>query len=172
VPLIGAPAVPARRLLDGLYRASLALAGVFLLGVFGVMLAETALRYFGSFVPGANEIVGWCCAAAGFLALPATFKRGDMVRVDALLKALPAPARKALALLCLTIAALATAYLLWATARYLHAGWRSDETTQGMIEIAVWIPQLSALVGVALLLVAVLDEWVSTARGANEPLSP
>lgn len=153
-----------RRALDQLYRGSLFAAGVFLVSILLLMLAEAALRKLGSYVPGANELVGWCCAAAGFLALPATFKRGDMVRVGGLVDAAPAALRRVLLLANLGLAALATGYLLWAVARYLASGWRSEETTQGMIEVAVWIPQLSMLVGVALLLLAVVDEGVTTWR--------
>lgn len=153
-----------RTALDRTYTASLVAAGFFLVAILVLMLGEAVVRKLGGYIPGANELVGWSCAAAGFLALPAAFKQGDMVRVGALVDAAPATLRKALLLACLALAGVATGYGLWAVARYLHGGWRSEETTQGMIEIAVWIPQLSMLVGIALLLVAVLDEFVATLR--------
>ena len=78
-----------RKFLDRLYSGSLGLAGVFLVGIFGVMIGEAVMRKMGSYIPGASELVGWFCAAAGFLALPATFKRGDMVRVGVVADALP-----------------------------------------------------------------------------------
>ena len=151
-----------RRSLDRLYNGSLFLAGIFLVGIFVLMITEAALRKLGSYVPGASEMIGWFCAAAGFLALPATFKRGDMVRVAILVERAPLALRRALLLMCLVLATVATSTMLWAAGRYLYGGWRSDETTQGMIEIAVWIPQLSFLLGVLLLLVAVLDELIVT----------
>lgn len=158
-----------RATLDKLYNASLFAAGGFLVAILVLMLAESVLRKLGSFVPGANELVGWACAAAGFLALPAAFKRGDMVRVGTLVDLAPAALRKALLVACLLVATLATGYLLWAATMYLVSGWRSEETTQGMIEIAVWIPQLSMVVGVALLWLAVVDElllvWGQEAQG-------
>ena len=151
-----------RRFLDAVYGGSLALAGVFLVGIFVLMIAESVLRKLGSYVPGASEMVGWFCAAAGFLALPATFKRGDMVRVAILVERAPLALRRMLLLACLALALVFTTYMLWAAGRYLFEGWRSDETTQGMIEIAVWIPQLSFLLGALLLLVAVIDELIVT----------
>ena len=159
-----------RRFLDRLYNGSLFLAGIFLVGIFVLMITEAALRKLGSYVPGASEMIGWFCAAAGFLALPATFKRGDMVRVAILVERAPLALRRALLLMCLLLAAVATSTMLWAAGRYLYGGWRSDETTQGMIEIAVWIPQLSFLLGVLLLLVAVLDELIVTLRAPLQTL--
>ena len=159
-----------RRFLDRLYNGSLFLAGIFLVGIFVLMILEAALRKLGSYVPGASEMIGWFCAAAGFLALPATFKRGDMVRVAILVERAPLPLRRALLVMCLLLATVATSTMLWAAGRYLYGGWRSDETTQGMIEIAVWIPQLSFLLGVLLLLVAVLDELIVTLRAPLQTL--
>jgi hypothetical protein len=48
--------------------------------------------------------------------------------------------------------------MIYAVGSYLVDGWRAEELTQGMILIPVWIPQLSFLVGVGLLMVAVVDE--------------
>jgi TRAP-type C4-dicarboxylate transport system permease small subunit len=149
-----------RKILDRAYDGSLFLAGVFLVLIFVVMISESVLRKLGGYVPGASELVGWFCAAAGFLSLPATFKRGDMVRVGVLIDSLPDRVRKPMLLGCLTLAIVFSAYMLWAVAGYLWSGFRSDESTQGMIEIAVWVPQLSFLFGVVLLAVAILDELV------------
>ena len=68
--------------------------------------------------------------------------------------------RKTMLLVCLGIAIVFTLYMVWAVGSYLWGGYKTDELTQGMIEIAVWIPQLSFFVGVILLMVAVLDELV------------
>jgi len=152
-----------RKILDGAYDGSLFLAGVFLVLIFVVMISESILRKLGGFVPGASELVGWFCAAAGFLALPATFKRGDMVRVGVLIDSLPDRLRKPVLLACLTLAIVFSAYMLRAVIGYMWSDFRSEETTQGMIEIALWIPQLSFLVGIVLLTVAVLDELVVAA---------
>ena len=149
-----------RKLLDRIYDGSLALAGLFLVGIFVTMVGEAAMRKMGSYIPGASDLIGWFCAAAGFLALPATFKRGDMVRVGMVADALPPRLRKPVLLACLVLALAFTAYLTWAGGGYLWRGWRSGEMTQGMIEIATWIPQTSLVVGALLLCVAVADELV------------
>lgn len=149
-----------RKFLDRIYDGSLVLAGLFLVGIFATMVGEAVLRKMGSFIPGASDLIGWFCAAAGFLALPATFKRGDMVRVGMAVDALPPRVRKPLLLACLGLALVFTAYLAWAAGGYLWRGWLSEELTQGMIEIATWIPQTSLFVGALLLCIAVIDELV------------
>jgi TRAP-type C4-dicarboxylate transport system permease small subunit len=149
-----------RKLLDHVYAASLFVAALFLVAIFALMIGEAVMRKMGSYITGASELVGWCCAAAGFLALPATFKRGDMVRVGLLVDVMPPRWRKPVLLACLLLGLVFTAYMLKAIAAYMWGSFVVDELTQGMIEIQVWVPMISFLVGVALMLVAILDEWV------------
>lgn len=151
-----------RRLLQHAYNASLALAGFFLVGIFVLMIGESAFRKFGSYIFGANDLIGWFCAAAGFLALPATFIRGDMVRVGFIVDHIPAPARKVVLIGCLIIALVFVTYMLYAVSGYMWTSWKFDDKTQGMIEVAVWIPKSSFLIGVALLWIAIADELLAT----------
>jgi TRAP-type C4-dicarboxylate transport system permease small subunit len=151
-----------RRLLLHTYNASLALAGIFLVGIFVLMIGESVFRKLGGYIFGANELVGWFCAAAGFLALPATFVRGDMVRVGFLVDRVPPPARKAVMLGCLLIALVFVSYMVYAISNYMWTSWKFDDQTQGMIEIATWIPKSSFLLGVFLLWVAIIDELLAT----------
>ncbi len=149
-----------RRALDLAYDGCLALAGVFLLGIFALMVFEPVFRWFGSYITGANELVGWFCAAAGFLALPATFARGEMIRVGLIVDRLPPALRKPVLLASLVIGIVFISYMVWAVGAYLWEGWRTEEVTQGMLVIPVWVPQASFLVGAALLWVAVIDQAV------------
>lgn len=153
-----------RKYLDGLYNGALALAGIFLVGVFSVMVTEAVLRFFGSYLSGASELVGWFCAAAGFLALPATFKRGDMVRVGIVVDALPPSLRKPMLIACLLLGLVFVGYMTFAVTSYVASDWRSEELTQGMIEIQAWIPQMSFVLGAILLWIAMFDELVEVLR--------
>ena len=151
-----------RRRLRQAYDASLVLAGLFLIGIFVLMIGESAVRKMGGYITGANELVGWFCAATGFLALPATFIRGDMVRVGFIVDRFPPAARKLVMVGCLLLALVFVSYMLYAVSYYMWASWRYGELTQGMIEVAVWIPKGSLLIGVLLLWVAIVDELLST----------
>jgi TRAP-type C4-dicarboxylate transport system permease small subunit len=151
-----------RRTLTFLYDGGLFLAALSLIGIFLLMVGESIVRYLGGYITGASEMVGWLCASAGLLALPATFKRGDMVRVGFLVDELPPALRRLALAACLAVAFVFVSYMVYAVAGYIWSGWRSEEMTQGMIEIPVWIPQSSFLVGSFLLWVAIVDELFVT----------
>lgn len=151
-----------RRLLLQAYNASLALAGFFLVGIFVLMIGESVFRKFGGYIVGANELIGWFCAAAGFLALPATFIRGDMVRVGFVVDRIPPQTRKLVLMTCLLVALVFVSFMLYAVSGYMWTSWQYEDKTQGMIEIATWIPKSSFLIGVFLLWVAIVDELLAT----------
>mgnify|MGYP003582923354 CR=1 FL=1 len=153
-----------RKLLDRVYDGALGLAALFLVGIFVLMVSESVLRYFGSYITGAQELVGWFCAAAGFLALPATFKRGEVIRVGIVVDALPGHIRKPALIACMLIAVVCVGYMFKATSLYIWQDFKSEEVTQGMIEVATWIPQTSLLVGVVLLFVVIIDEFIVALR--------
>jgi hypothetical protein len=58
-----------RRFLDRLYAASGALAAFCLASIAVVMLAQAGMREMDMLLRGADDIVGWLCAASAFLAL-------------------------------------------------------------------------------------------------------
>ena len=82
-----------RRFLDGLYDAAGFLAAFFIFAVFAVMIGATVMRELGFKTGGNDDIVSWMSAAAAFLAMAHTFKRGDFVRVVLLLERLGPRAR-------------------------------------------------------------------------------
>ena len=92
-PVTSPPVSHARRGLDALYAASGALAALALAGTCVVMLAQVAGRELGLLFRGADDIAAWLCAAAAFLALGHTFRRGELVRMTLLLDRLAPPAR-------------------------------------------------------------------------------
>ena len=156
-----------RRVLDRLYAASGALAAVCLASIAAVMLAQAAMREFGFLLRGADDIVAWLCAASAFLALGHTFRRGELVRVGLLIDLLPARARRAVGIAALAIAAAFVGYMAYAVVLFVYQSWRFKEVAQGLIQIPIWIPQMSFAVGVLVFLVAVLDELVVMARGGK-----
>jgi len=149
-----------RRALDFLYAASGALAAVCLASVAAVMLAQAGMREVGLLFRGADDIVAWLCAASAFLALGHTFRHGELVRVGLLLERLPPRARWHGEALCLAAASLFAAYLLYAVAHFVYESWKFGELAQGLILVPIWMPQMSLLIGAAVLLIAVLDELV------------
>jgi TRAP-type C4-dicarboxylate transport system permease small subunit len=153
--------------LDRLYAASGGLAALCLASIAVVMLAQAGMRELGMLLRGADDIVAWLCAATAFLALGHTFRRGELVRIGLLVDHLPARARRPLALSALGVAVLFAGYMVYAVVRFVYESWKFSEVAQGLIQIPIWIPQLSFALGAAILFVAVLDELVVLARGGK-----
>lgn len=155
-----------RRVLDRLYAASGALAAVCLASIAVVMLAQAAMREMGMLLRGADDIVAWLCAASAFLALGYTFRAGELVRVGLVIERLPPRARRHVETACLGAAALFVGYMTYAVVRFVYESWRFEEVAQGLIQLPIWIPQMSLVIGAIVLLVAVLDElWAHLAAG-------
>jgi TRAP-type C4-dicarboxylate transport system permease small subunit len=156
-----------RRFLDRLYDASGALAAVCLASIAAVMLAQAAMREFGYLFRGADDIVAWLCAAAAFLALGHTFRRGELVRVGLVIDSLPPRVRRPVGIGALGIAVAFVAYMAYAVVRFVYESWVFEEVAQGLIQIPIWIPQMSFVLGVLVFLVAVVDEFVVMLRGGK-----
>jgi len=156
-----------RRFLDRLYAASGALAAACLAGIAVVMLAQAGMREAGLLLRGADDIVGWLCAASAFLALGYTFRHGELVRVGLLIDRLPAAGRRRAEVAVLGLAVLVVGYILWAAANFVYESWQFEEVAQGLIQIPIWIPQTSFVAGALVLFVAVLDEFVVLVSGGT-----
>ncbi len=85
-----------RRALDTLYDGAAWLAGLALVGVLLMVLLSIVSRQLHFHVPGTDAYAGYLMAAAGFLALAHTFKRGEHIRVTLLLARLGGGWRRAL----------------------------------------------------------------------------
>ena len=154
-----------RRFLDRLYAASGALAALCIAAICALMLAQAAGREFGLLIRGADDITAWLCAASAFFALGHTFRHGELVRVGLFVEML-APARRRLAeIVALSATLVFVAYMAWAVARFVVDSWRFHELAQGLIQIPIWIPQISFLAGVVIFLVAVVDELAVVLAG-------
>lgn len=156
-----------RRALDFLYLASGVLAAVCLASIAVVMLLQAAMREVGLLLRGADDIVGWLCAASAFLALGYTFRHGELVRVGLLIERLPPAARRKTEIGALGGALLFVAYMLWAVVRFVYESWQFEEIAQGLIQIPIWIPQMSFVAGALIFFIAVLDEFVVLVSGGT-----
>jgi TRAP-type C4-dicarboxylate transport system permease small subunit len=154
-----------RAALDRLYALSGAFAAVCLAAVCVAMLAQSIGREAGVFVRGADDIAAWLTAAAAFLALGHTFRHGELVRVGLLLEWLTPRSRRVAELCALFVTAVFVGYMLWAVSRFVYESWQFNEVAQGLIKIPIWIPQLAFALGVLILFIAVLDDFVAVLRG-------
>jgi TRAP-type C4-dicarboxylate transport system permease small subunit len=156
-----------RRFLDRLYLAAGVAAAICLASIAMVMLLQAAMREAGLLLRGADDMVAWLCAASAFLALAHTFRNGELVRVSLILTQLPARARRHAETACLVGALIVVGYATWAISKFVYDSWQFKELAQGLLQIPIWIPQMSLVIGCAVFLVAVIDELLAHLRGGK-----
>ena len=161
-----------RRLLDGLYLAAGYLAGAFLVTIFGLMMLLSVGREINFNVPSGDDFTGWALVAMSFLGLAHTFKRGEMIRVGLLIERLHGPRRRAAELFSLGTAALFLGYFTFQAGKLAYDSWQYFDMSTGVVSIPLWIPQLGLILGLGILLIAVLDEFVIVARGGRPTYEP
>jgi len=154
-----------RKNLAWLYDAAGYLAAFFVFGIFAVMIGQTVMRELGLKTSGADDLTKWFSAAAAFLAMAHAFRRGDFVRVTLLIDNVGPRTRRVMELASLAVASAACAYLaFWAT-RSTYESWLYKDMSDGVIAVALWIPQLSFVVGAILLALAVIEQLVIVSLG-------
>ena len=161
-----------RRLLDALYDGAAALAALFMVGLLVMVLLSIGGRQFGFHVPGTDAYAGYMMAAAGFLALAHTLKRGEHIRVTLLLTRLTGGARRGMEIWALFAATLLAALSAFYSARLVWQSRQFNDISTGNDATPLWIPQLGMAVGTAILLIAFIDELVLELQGRRDHTTP
>ncbi len=116
-----------------------------------------------------TEAVIYLMIAATLVGLPYVQRLRGHVNVDLIPLALPMGARRALAILTLTVSSAIVAMMLWYGYEYWHfawdRGWRSD-TVWG---VRLWIPYLALPVGFGLLLLQLLADLLAVILKIDRP---
>jgi TRAP-type C4-dicarboxylate transport system permease small subunit len=154
-----------RRALNGLYDGAAWAAALCMIGLLAMVLLSIVSRQLNFHVPGTDAYAGYLMAAAGFLALAHTLKRGEHIRVTLLLSHLHGAPRRALEIWSLVaasaLAMLSAGYscrLAWQSHTFNDISTASDATP-------LWIPQLAMAAGTLILAIAFIDELVLELRG-------
>jgi TRAP-type C4-dicarboxylate transport system permease small subunit len=149
----------------GLYRLLAVLSALSMLAAFGAVVAQVAARKLGVDWPGLDAYAGYSIAAALFLALPQTLRRGDHIRVTLLLQRLPARARNAFEYGCLAVAFGLAAYVAFYASRLVWVSYATHDVSQGLDATPLWIPQLSMALGCIGFAVALADALLARWQG-------
>jgi TRAP-type C4-dicarboxylate transport system permease small subunit len=161
-----------RRLLDALYDGAAALAAVFMVLLLVMVLLSIVGRQLHFHVPGTDAYAGYMMAAAGFLALAHTLKRGEHIRVTLLLSKLQGRARRGTELWALFAATLLAALSAFYSARLVWQSRQFNDISTGNDATPLWIPQLAMAIGTLILLIAFIDELVLEWRGRRSHAVP
>src|SRR4051794_1412721 len=127
-----------RRALDRLYDGAATLAGWFLIGTLVMVLTGIAERYLHFHVPGTDAYAGYCMAAAGFMALAHTFRRGEHIRVTLLLERTAGRVRRALELWSLSVGALLALLLAVYSVRLAYQSWDFHDISTANDATPLW----------------------------------
>ena len=154
-----------RRFLDFLYDAAGYLAAFFMVGILLMVLASVVGRLAGFNLRGSDAYAGYCMAAASFLALAHTLKRGEHIRVSLFLDRFGGRLRRPLEIWSHVAGTFFCAVLAWFSIRLVLQSHEFNDISQGNDATPLWIPQLGMAAGAAVMLVAMVDDLVRVLRG-------
>lgn len=154
-----------RKALDLLYDAAGYLAAFFMIGILLMVLASVVGRAAGFNLRGSDAYAGYAMAAASFLALAHTLKRGEHIRVTLLLERFHGRLRRPLEIWCHLAGTFFCAVLALYSGRLVWQSYTFNDVSQGNDATPLWIPQITMAVGAVVLLVAMADDLVLTLRG-------
>jgi len=156
-----------RGALNLVYKASGLLAGFFLVAIAILSLLQVAGRIVGFTAHSFDEFAGYCMAASSFLGLAYTFRANGHIRMTLLLNHVSGTARRALSIGALGLGALLSGYFAWWALDMVWTSYVLNDVSQGLVPVRLWIPQSGMAAGLAVMLVAMLDDLVLALRGGT-----
>lgn len=160
-----------RRALDGLYAGAMYLAGACLVGVLVAVLSTVIGRLIDFNPVGSDAYAGYLMAAAGFLALGGTLRRGEHIRVSLALNSATGRLKRLLEYWCYGAGLLISGALAWFSWRLVWQSRAFGEVSQSSDAMPLWLPQIGMAVGCTVLVVAVLDLMVACVSGTPLPVA-
>lgn len=154
-----------RRLLDAIYDGAAALAAASMVGLLIMVLLSIVGRGLNFHVRGTDAYAGYLMAAAGFLALAHTLKRGEHIRVTLLLQSAGPGLRRVLELWSLFAASLLALVFAFYSCRLVWQSLQFNDISTANDATPLWLPQLAMAVGTVIFAIAFLDELVLEWRG-------
>lgn len=149
----------------GFYRLLAVLSGVSMVVAFAAVGLGVAAREIGVDVPGLDAYAGYSIAAALFLALPETLRRGEHIRVTLLLQRLGERPRRWLEAGGLAAGLGLALYLAWFACRLVWLSHETHDVSPAADATPLWIPQLSMALGCIGFAVAFADALLARWQG-------
>ncbi len=154
-----------RKSLDWLYTGSGVLAGVFLVLIAALSLAQISGRMLGFAAYSFDDFAGFCMAASSFLGIAHTYRHNEQIRVALVIDRFSGGTRRALEAVCLT----ASTFLIGFFAAYaIDMVWTSyeiNDVSQGLVPVPLWLPQGGMALGLIIMTIALVDDLVAVLAG-------
>jgi TRAP-type C4-dicarboxylate transport system permease small subunit len=160
-----------RRLLDRIYKLCDWFAALCVLLLTIIVVVQIVGRAAGVAIPGAHEAAAFLLAAAIYLALAYTLVVDGHIRVTLILDRLGPRARWWTEIWCHVFAIYMIGYLALFSILLAWRSWQGGETSEGLIPISLYIPQIAMALGISLFAVRLVDQLVQLLRhGKVKPL--
>jgi TRAP-type C4-dicarboxylate transport system permease small subunit len=154
-----------RRFLDALYDAAAALGALFMVLLLVMVLLSIVSRQLHFNVPGIDAYAGYMMAAAGFLALAQTLKKGEHIRVTLLVGSLKGGAKRGFEIWALFAASALALLFAFYSGRLAWQSYTFHDISTSNDATPLWLPQLTMAIGTLVLAIAFIDEFVLELRG-------
>jgi TRAP-type C4-dicarboxylate transport system permease small subunit len=156
-----------RKFLEWLYTGSGVLAGIFLILIAVLSLAQISGRLLGFDAYSFDDFAGYCMAASSFLGLAHTYRRNEHIRVALVIDRLASTARKAAEMLCLAASSFLVGYFAWYAADMTWTSHIINDVSQGLVPVPLWLPQSGMALGLTILTIALLDDLIVLIAGGT-----
>jgi len=148
--------------MERFYRVFLWVAAFFNVATLVMILLSIFVRLIGSSLPGLDAYSGYFIAASFFLALAETFHRNEHIRVSILINNLKDPYKRYLDLFAMLAGIFIVGYLTFFSARMVLFSYKFNDISQLPDATPLWIPQLSFVIGMFLLLLSIIQRFIKT----------
>jgi TRAP-type C4-dicarboxylate transport system permease small subunit len=153
-----------RKFLDGLYTGSGILAGVFLILIAALTLAQIGGRLLGFAAYSYDDFAGFCMAASSFLGLAHTYRRNEHIRVGLLVDRFSGRTRLVLETLCLSATTFLIGFFAWYAAAMVLTSYQIHDVSQGLVAVPLWIPQIGMALGLVIMTIALFEDLIAVLR--------
>ncbi len=116
-------------------------------------------------VPGLAELAGFLLLGATFTGLAYTLTVGGHIRVDLLHRTMSKPVQRVMDILVVVAALAITAYGTLFSVLLAYDSYDFGDVSIGMVPVPLWIPQAVMVLGLAWLLIALLDSFIGLISG-------
>ena len=155
-----------RKSLEWLYLGSGILAGVFLILIAVLSLAQICGRLLGFAAYSFDDFAGFCMAASSFLGLAHTYRRNEHIRVALLVDLFSGGKRRLLETLCLAASTFLIGFFAWYAIDMAWTSYVINDVSQGLVPVPLWVPQSGMALGLTIMSIALLDDLITVlARG-------
>ena len=148
--------------------SALSMASTFAIVMLGVIGRETGWFSF----TGADAYAGYAIAAALFLALPETLRRGDHIRVTLLLQRLPRRGQQVMEVWGAAAGLALSAFLAWYACRLVWVSFETHDVSPSADATPMWLPQIAMALGSIGLVVAMAEALLCQLRGRSFFVAP